>query len=125
MWEKLIICCSLTHDKNIFSTKHDRLKFHSAEQNDEYKRIYAVEVKNQYETLSKEETDQGSDLEVIECTWHNKIILKTSMVQAAKKVQPSSRRRHLMMMMMMKKLSSGLRPIHEYNVALHYNVHKM
>ena len=54
---------------------------------DEYKRMYAVEVQNQYEALSKEETDQGSDLEVVglDRTWQ---LLKTSMVQAAKKVLP-------------------------------------
>ena len=51
----------------------------------EYKRMYAVEVNNQYETLSKEETEQGSDLEVVERTWQT---LKTSMVQAANKVVP-------------------------------------
>ena len=33
---------------------------------DEYKIMYAIEVKNQYETLSEEETDEGSDLEVVE-----------------------------------------------------------
>ena len=35
-------------------------------QHDEYKRMYAVEVRNQYEALGNEETDQGSDLEVVE-----------------------------------------------------------
>ena len=57
---------------------------------DEYKRTYAVEVQNQYEALSKEETDQtdqGSDL--VDHTWQ---LLKTSMVQAAKKVLPKKHR---------------------------------
>ena len=44
---------------------------------DEYNIMYAVEVKNQCETLSKEETDHGSYLEVVERIWH---ILETSMV---------------------------------------------
>ena len=50
---------------------------------DEYKRMYAVEVQNQYEALGKKETDQGSDLEVVDRAWQ---LLKTSMMQAAKKV---------------------------------------
>ena len=45
--------------------------------------MYAVEVQNQYEALGKEETDQGSDLEVLDRKWK---LLKTRMVQAAKKV---------------------------------------
>ena len=45
--------------------------------------MYAVEIQNQYEALSKEETDQGSDLEVVDRAWQ---LLKTSMVQATKKV---------------------------------------
>ena len=52
---------------------------------DEYKRVYAVEVQNQYEALSKVETDEGSDLEVVDRT---RQLLKTCMVQAAKKVLP-------------------------------------
>ena len=32
-----------------------------------YKRMYAVEMQNQFEALSKEEADQGSDLEVVTC----------------------------------------------------------
>ena len=36
---------------------------------DEYKGIYAVKIQNQYEAFRKEETDQGSDLEVGEHTW--------------------------------------------------------
>ena len=46
-------------------------------------------MRNQYETLIKEKTDEGSDLEVVERTWQ---ILKTSMVQAAKKVLPKKDR---------------------------------
>ena len=45
--------------------------------------MYAVEVQNQYEALGKEETDQGSDLDVLDRKWK---LLKTRMVQAAKKV---------------------------------------
>ena len=56
---------------------------------DEYKRMYAVEVQTQYEALSKEETDQGSDLEVVDRAWQ---LLKTSMVQAAKNVLPKKER---------------------------------
>ena len=56
---------------------------------DEYKIMYAVEVQNQYESLSKEETDQGSDLEVVDRTWQ---LLKTSMMQAAEKVLPKKDR---------------------------------
>ena len=56
---------------------------------DEYKRMYAVEVQTQYEALSKEETDQGSDLEVVDRAWQ---LLKTSMVKAAKKVLPKKER---------------------------------
>ena len=56
---------------------------------DEYKIMYAGEVKTQYETLSKEETDQGSDLQVVERTRQT---LKTSMVQAANKVLPKKDR---------------------------------
>ncbi len=52
-------------------------------------REYAVEVQTQYEVLSKEETDQGSDLEVVDHTWQ---LLKTSMMQAAKKVLPKNDR---------------------------------
>ena len=52
---------------------------------DEYKIVYAVEVQNQYEALNKDETDQGSDLEVVDRTWQ---LLKTSMLQAVKKVLP-------------------------------------
>ncbi len=55
----------------------------------EYKRMYPVEVKHQYETLRNEETEQGSDLEVVERTWQT---LKTSMVQAANKVLPKKDR---------------------------------
>ena len=35
---------------------------------DEYKRMYAVEVQNQFIALSKEETDQGTYLEVVDRT---------------------------------------------------------
>ena len=35
---------------------------------DEYKKMYTVKVKNQYEILSKYETGQGSDIEVVERT---------------------------------------------------------
>ena len=56
---------------------------------DEYKRMYAVEVQNQYEALGKKETDQGSDLEVVDRAWQ---LLKTSMMQAAKKVLPKKDR---------------------------------
>ena len=45
---------------------------------DAYKRMYVVEVQNQHEALSKEETDQGSDLEVVDRTWK---LLKTSMFE--------------------------------------------
>ena len=58
---------------------------------DEYKRMYAVEVQNQYEALSKEESDQGSDLEVVglDREWQ---LLKSSMVQATKNVLPKKDR---------------------------------
>ena len=46
-------------------------------------------MRNQCETLSKEETDQGSDLEVVERTWQT---LTTSMVQAVTKVLPKKDR---------------------------------
>ena len=46
-------------------------------------------MRNQYEILSKEETDQGSDLEVVDHTWQ---ILKTRMVPAAKNVPPKKDR---------------------------------
>ncbi len=52
---------------------------------DEYNTMYAVEVQNQCDALSKEETDAGSDLELVDrtCIWQ---LLKTSTVQAANKV---------------------------------------
>ena len=51
--------------------------------------MYAVEMQNQFEALSKEEADQGSDREVVDRTWK---LLKTSMVHAAKKVLPKKDR---------------------------------
>ena len=61
---------------------HQMEKLLNLLKHDEYKRMYAhyctVEVKHQYEALSKVETNQCSDLEVVERTWQ---ILKTSTVK--------------------------------------------
>ena len=63
---------------------HHQMEFNLLK-HDEHKKMYTVEVKNQYKILSKYETDQGSDLAVVERTWQ---ILKTSMAEGAKKVLP-------------------------------------
>ena len=79
--------------KNVKKKHMDHHMDHQMElnllQHYEYKRMYPVEVKHQYETLRNEETEQGSDLEVVERTWQT---LKTSTEQAAHKVLPKEDR---------------------------------